>query len=209
MNDDNTPKEYKYIRVSSKSQNVARQLDENYIQFIDVCSGTIPFLQRPNASELFDLLNEYDVLAVDSVDRLGRNKMDIINTLDQLKQKKVIVQIEDLGIASFTRLKESDEWKFNYVFDIITSLLSSMAEYSRVQIKDRTAQGIAIAKIEGKYEDRITRKPISDEKFKELNKMHFKKAKANIKMSSRDLGNLLKVSKNKALKIKKMIEESK
>ena len=81
----------KYIRVSTKDQNIARQTIKNtpegfsVLEVVDKCSGTIPFNKRDNAPKVLKMAKEgvIDTLLVDSIDRLGRNTLDILQTIQE------------------------------------------------------------------------------------------------------------------------------
>ena len=78
----------RYIRVSSKGQNTARQEAKQHQDeeiFIDVISGAVKWLERPAANELMYLINSKQIthLSVASIDRLGRNAFDIQTTLNK------------------------------------------------------------------------------------------------------------------------------
>ena len=70
-----------YIRVSTLDQNPDRQLrvdiEKNYI---DKCSGSISFSERPEAKKLLSNTNVTEIV-VHSIDRLGRNTIDIMQTI--------------------------------------------------------------------------------------------------------------------------------
>ena len=88
-------KNFAYARVSSRDQNLARQLEslKQYVPderdiFIDKQSGKNT--ERPGLQLLLHSLRSGDTLYLHSLDRLGRNKEDIKNILRELKEKKVI-----------------------------------------------------------------------------------------------------------------------
>ena len=70
----------KYIRVSTKEQNTDRQTDFDGLTHIDLCSGSIPFKDRPEAKKLLSN-KEITEVHVHSIDRLGRNTLDIMQTI--------------------------------------------------------------------------------------------------------------------------------
>lgn len=194
---------YKYIRVSSeKTQNVARQIDENFEMYIDKCSGTIPFHERPEASKLMANLSERDYLEIESVDRIGRSKIDMINVLEELKNRNVVVHIKNLGIKSFL-----DSGKYNFVFDLISTLLSSLAESELVIQRERVSQGVAIAKAMGKYKGRKRNSSYTRSQYLERNANAVKiiKKHSGLGLSLRELAKLTGVSHVKVKKIKEML----
>ncbi len=114
-------KRYKYIRSSHFSQNNSYQKDKSFDMYIDICSGTIPFAERHNGSELLKVLQPNDYLAVESLDRLGRDSLDCLNTLSILKERKVNVELLNLGLSSLL-----ENGKSNPAFEIVSSVLKNI-----------------------------------------------------------------------------------
>ena len=143
---------YGYIRVSTKDQNEARQIDalaplnilpENL--FIDKQSGKD--FNRPEYIRLFQRLKEGDTLFVKSIDRLGRNYEDIQEQWRVLvKEKKVNIVVLDMPILD-TRGENTLIRAF--IADIVLQLLAFVAENERTNIRARQAEGIAAAKARG------------------------------------------------------------
>ena len=159
-----------YCRVSSIDQNVERQieavsnfalekygveLDDDDSFFIDKCSGK-DF--NRNAWIMLEMqLRQDDVLIIKELDRLGRNKEMITEVLQQLRRKKVRVHILDVP----TTLVDFDAYGnevANAMMDMINNLLvevmATIAENERIKIKQRQAEGIALAKARGVYKGR-------------------------------------------------------
>lgn len=157
----------KYIRVSTNEQNIARQENKEFIMYTDKCSGIIPFLERPQGKKvLSDIKNgKIAILHVHSIDRLGRNAMDIQNTIDLILNSGVNIIVDDLGVSALL----PDKTK-NSVFKMITDLLANVAQMERDSIKKRQAEGIAIAKAKGVYSKSRNRVPLTDSELIEKNK---------------------------------------
>lgn len=151
----------RYVRVSTPGQKLERQLvaknpDERL--FVDVCSGTIPFAEREKGSELLSD-GRIDYISVKSIDRLGRNLLDILNTLKHFEQNKVIVKVDNLGIESLVNGKP------NQAFKLIVSVLANISEMERETMLERQREGIAIAKAKGRYKGRVRGSIESKEEF--------------------------------------------
>ena len=137
-----------YIRVSTVEQNVDRQLrvdiEKNYI---DECSGSIAFKDRPEAKKL--LANE-DIteIVVHSIDRLGRNTLDIMQTIQEFTSNGINLISEKEGLQTIVDGKE------NPIAKLMIAMLGSIAEFELNRIKERQAEGIAIAKEKGRYKGR-------------------------------------------------------
>ncbi|BFM44107.1 hypothetical protein CFS9_27480 [Flavobacterium sp. CFS9] len=123
----------KYIRVSTTEQSIDRQLTVNYKQYIDKCSGSIPFNERPTAIKLLNDIadKKIDALVVHSIDRLGRNAFDIQTTLNLLSTLNINVYVENIGLYSMI------ENKPNSIFKMITDVLSNVAEMERTSLLER------------------------------------------------------------------------
>lgn len=147
---------YYYARVSSKEQNLDRQLivfqkmgasDRDVIT--DKESGKN--LDRPGYQALKNaMLRRGDTLVVKSLDRLSRNKADIKDELEYFKRNGIRVKVIDLP-TTMMDLPEGQEWVFEMVNNILIEVLGSIAEQERVSIRQRQAEGIAAAKAKGKH----------------------------------------------------------
>lgn len=154
-----------YMRVSSNEQNLDRQLeaikqfvDEEYI-YSDKASGKD--FEREGFQNLMKALRKGDTLYIKSIDRLGRNKDLIKSYMNKLKDKGVRVKIIDLP-TTMQDVPEGQEWVIDMINNIIIEVYTSMAEQERVTIKQRQAEGIAVAKAQGKHLGRPTRELPSD-----------------------------------------------
>ena len=145
--------DYAYVRVSSASQNIGRQLEdikkfnvEEKNIFIDKESGKN--FNRKNYKRLLRTVKENDLIIVKSIDRLGRNYKEIGEQWAYLTQrKKVNICVIDMPILD-TRKTPSDLLG-KFISDLILQLLSFIAENERNNIKSRQAEGIKLAKIKG------------------------------------------------------------
>ena len=150
-----------YIRISSLTQNTARQ-EVNLVgeAFVDKCSGVIPFEERPQGSKLIKMIKSGRIteLHTKSIDRLGRNAFDIACTLELLKSVGCQLEIHNLGLKMLIDKKD------NPTFNMVAAVLSQVAEMERNNIKERQAEGIAIAKAKGVYQSRATRGKVDRDK---------------------------------------------
>lgn len=145
-----------YVRVSSKDQNEARQLvsmqgygvDKIYM---DKQSGKD--FNRPEYQKMISELREGDVVILHSLDRLGRNYDCIIEEWHRItKQIKADIKVLDMPLLDTTASGNDLTGKF--VADMVLQILSYVAENERKNIRKRQAEGIAIAKEQGKYKGR-------------------------------------------------------
>ncbi|SCM99111.1 Putative transposon Tn552 DNA-invertase Bin3 [Bacillus mycoides] len=144
-----------YMRVSTKEQNLDRQFealknyvsDENYI-YSDKASGKD--MEREGFQNMLKAMRKGDTLYIKSIDRLGRNKELIKEYLQLFKEKGIRVKIIDLP-TTMQDVPEGQEWVIDMINNIIIEVYTSMAEQERQNIKQRQAEGIAVAKEKGKH----------------------------------------------------------
>ena len=169
-------KTFYYARVSSTSQNLARQIeafkadgaDEHDI-ITEKRSGKD--MDRPEYLALRNhMLRSGDTLVIMSLDRLGRNKQAIKDELEYYRKINIRVRILDLPTSNFKPAK-GQEWILDMVNNILIEVLSSQAEQERLTIRKRQSEGIAIAKVQGKYKGGHEKK-IDEEKFEILYAMY-------------------------------------
>lgn len=155
-----------YVRVSSKDQNEARQIekmrelgiDERHI-FIDKESGKD--FDREQYKALVTMLRDGDTLFIPSIDRLGRNYNEILNQWSIItKEKHADIVVLDMPLLD---TRNERDLTGTIVSDIVLALLSYIAQKERENIRTRQAEGIAIAKANGAYKGR---KPIEVDKAK-------------------------------------------
>ena len=147
-------KTYGYARVSTKEQNLDRQLialseqgiDERDI-IIDKESGK-DFDRQGYQSLKSTMLRPGDTLVVKSLDRLSRNKHDIKNELEYFKERHIRLKVLDLP-TTLMELPEDQAWVFDMVNNILIEVLGTIAEQERTTIKQRQAEGIAAARSRG------------------------------------------------------------
>ncbi len=184
-------KVYGYVRVSSKDQNIHRQIDAlakynipNKSIFVDKQSGKD--FNRPQYRRLLSLLREGDLIIVKSIDRLGRDYDEILAQWRLItKEIKADIVVADIPLLD-TRCKE-DDLTGKLIADIVLELLSYVAQAEREAIKERQAEGIASAKARGV---KFGRKPVAlPEEFEEICKRY-----STGKITMRQAGEILGIS---------------
>ena len=148
-----TKMQYGYIRVSTKDQNPDRQIfamRENGIDqkqiYMDYMSGKD--FKRPKYNKLIQKLKAKDVLVIKSIDRLGRDYEEILEQWRFLtKEKKVDIQVLDMPLLNTK--SEVDGITGVFIADLVLQILAYVAETERMFIRQRQAEGIAIAKANG------------------------------------------------------------
>lgn len=190
----------KYIRISTSGQNEARQKDSSMIEYFDIASGIVSFTERPQAMRLLDDVRSGAIktIVVHSVDRLGRNAYDIQSTMELLNKEDVNLVIENLGLHS--RI----DGKPNPIFKMICDLLANVSQIERESIKERIAEGIKIAKQQGKYKGRVKGIIETNEDFLSKYRAQIKLIK-NENFSLSQLNKMTNLSINTIRKIKTLI----
>lgn len=144
---------YGYARVSSKDQNLDRQLvaleefglERNRI-YCDKASGKD--FKRPQWLRLMRRLSSGDVLVVKSIDRIGRNYEEIVCEWRRItKAKQVDVVVLDMPLLD-TRARP-DGITGAFIAELVLQLLSYVAQIERESIRQRQAEGIEAAKARG------------------------------------------------------------
>ena len=143
---------YGYVRVSTREQNEARQIialhqfcvpDERI--YLDKQSGKD--FNRPAYKRLLRTLRPGDVLAVQSIDRLGRNYEEILEQWRLLTKKKgVAMVVLDMPLLD---TRNTRDLTGTLIADIVLQLLSYVAQKERESIRQRQAEGIAAAEERG------------------------------------------------------------
>ena len=141
-----------YARVSSKGQNLDRQLARaNEVKadkiFTDKQSGKD--LNRPDLERMFEYIREGDIVEVVSLDRLSRDYNDIQHLVQRLKDKKIKLIVDDLP-----QTNTGNELVDQFMLDMMVNLMGFVAQNERTKILERQRQGISEAKRKGVYKGR-------------------------------------------------------
>ena len=143
---------YGYVRVSSKEQNLDRQLialgkyvDDRFI-FTDKISGKD--IDRREYQLLRRIAQGGDVIYITSLDRLGRNKEKIKQELEYFKNENVRIKVLDLP-TTMVDIPEGQELMLSMVNNLLIEVLSTIAEHERETINKRQSEGIKAAKEKG------------------------------------------------------------
>ena len=140
-----------YARVSSKEQNLDRQLEALQSVskvFSDKASGQST--ERPQLQAMLDYLREGDIVIVTEVDRLGRNNKDLTEIMNAIQQKGATLEV--LNLPSMNGIE--DENLRRLINNLVVELYKYQAESERKRIKERQAQGIELAKKKGRFTGR-------------------------------------------------------
>jgi DNA invertase Pin-like site-specific DNA recombinase len=200
---------YFYSRTSTVLQNSARQIEtfkshEGFDPsrlFVERIQGNVPFMERSEAVKMFDELtnqSEPCTVVVDSIDRLGRNLIDILHTIDLFTKNKINLKSIKEG---FTTLLDNGD--VNPMAQLVISCMGSIAEMNRNQIKQRALEGIKVAQALGKYQGRKVGAIQSDEKLLQRHQSIAKKLQKGICI--RDISEITGASSATICKVKKVM----
>lgn len=142
-----------YVRVSSRSQNLDRQLTilrNKHVDkiFADKLSGATT--KRPELQKMLAYIREGDIVLVTELDRLGRNNQDLTKIMNTIQNKGATLDV--LNLPSMTGIGDPNLRQL--MTNLIIELYKYQAESERKRIIERQQQGIALAKQQGKYHGR-------------------------------------------------------
>jgi DNA invertase Pin-like site-specific DNA recombinase len=154
----------KYNRVSTQIQSGNRfeaDTDKYDLTLLDKISGTIPFKDRPQAKILINKIELGIVkeVIVEELSRLGRHTGDCITTLEWMDEKGVNVIVRNLGVQSRPNGNKNPIW------NVITSVISSLYALELDSIKERTSVGRQIYVQKGGILGRKVGSTLSDRDF--------------------------------------------
>ena len=136
---------YYYARVSTKDQNLDRQL----AAFRSLGASEREIITDKESGKS-TILRSGDTLVIKSLDRLSRNKQDIHNELQFLKDNGIRLKVIDLP-TTMMDLPEGQEWVFEMVNNILIEVLGTIAQQERATIRQRQREGIEAARSKGKH----------------------------------------------------------
>ena len=150
-------KVFNYIRVSSKEQNEARQIEAmekfnkdnnitNAIELIDKSSGTNT--DRPNLQMLLKVVGEGDLVVIKSIDRLSRNYKEVIQLWNDITSKGADIVVIDMPLLDTRQYKDL---LGDFISNLILQVLGYVAQQETEFRSKRQLEGIAIAKAQGKH----------------------------------------------------------
>lgn len=140
-------KTFYYARVSSRDQNLERQIsafkvlgaDDRDI-YCDKKSGKD--FDRENYLMLKkSLLRTGDTLVIKELDRLGRNKAEIKKELEYFKEQGIYIKILDIP-TTMLEIPKGQEWIWDMVNGVLIEVLGTIAEQERRKIIDRQREGL-------------------------------------------------------------------
>ena len=144
-----------YTRISTSiNQKVDRQIvDKDQYDYVlmDTCSGSIPLYERPKGSEIEKLISwgKLKELHVHSIDRLGRNTIDVLSTWKELTEKGIRIICKNPSLQNIDENGKEDQFS-----SLLIGILSTLSQYEKSTIRERQMEGIRIRKEKGLYRGR-------------------------------------------------------
>jgi DNA invertase Pin-like site-specific DNA recombinase len=193
-----------YCGVSTADQKTDRQrVTETDFDLVieDKCSGAIPFFEREGGREIKKLTDKgvLKSLAIYSIDRAGRDLRDILNTIHFFSQKGIAINFISQGLTTLT-----PDGKENAISKLMISILGTVSEMERSQIRERQLDGIRIAKARGVYKGR--KAGSREDALAFLSKKKNKEALDLLKigLKCQQVANAVGLNKNTVTKIRKL-----
>ncbi len=199
-----------YTRISTSiNQKVDRQIvdkDQYDYVLIDKCSGSIPLFERPNGSEIEKLITrgELKELHVHSIDRLGRNTIDVLSTWKDFTEKGIRIICKNPSIQNI-----DEDGKVDQFSSLLTGILSILSQYEKSTIRERQMEGIRLRQEKGLYGGRrintrdtptqLLKKPKSKKILEYLDKGY----------TYHDISKIIPCSRTTIVKVKKTREDLK
>jgi len=194
-----------YVRVSTLDQKTDRQKsDQKEFDLLieDKCSGSTPFFQREGGKKILTLIEKgmVDSISCHSIDRCGRDLLDILSVIRFMNEKLIPMIFIQQGLITI-----DDEGKENAISKMMISILGTIAELNRKQIKEAQMEGIALAKLRNVYKGR--RKGAKSDIQKWIQKPKIAKTIEYLKKGykAKEISRIVGIHVNTITKIKKLI----
>jgi len=199
-----------YLRVSTAGQTIDRQFTDSGSEIIEgaqrykeVDSGRILFAERDKAKLLIEQIEAGNIkeVYVHSIDRIGRNTVDVLNTVKYFTSKGVNLISKQEGLRTL-----NEDGSENMIASMIIGILSTLSEWDYKKRRINQKEGIAVAQAKGKYKGRPEGSGMSNEAYL---KKHSKVVKTlELKNSLRDTAKLCEVSLSTVQKVSQAMQET-
>lgn len=151
---------FNYVRVSTALQNTDRQLFDVPCdrEYVDRLSGKNT--NRPQLQAMIDNIRNGDVINCHSMDRLARNVRDLLDLIEKITSKGGEIRFFKENLT-FSNTQKGDAFQ-----KLMLVMLGAISEFERNLILERQREGIAVAKLKGKYKG--GKNKLSNEQIQEL-----------------------------------------
>jgi len=147
---DGSQRVFAYARVSTVEQLTENQRDQIaragysirpkfFIE--EQVSGSVPAAQRPGFQRLLERMDEGDTLVVTKLDRIGRDSIDVQQTVERFQTEGIRLVVLQLGNLDLTSSAGS----------LMVKMLAAVADFERDLIIERTQAGQARARAAGTH----------------------------------------------------------
>mgnify|MGYP001513476276 FL=1 len=155
---------FNYIRVSTVEQNTERQLRDVVCDRVYEEKVSGKDTNRPQLQAMLSNIRSGDIINIHEMSRLARNTRDLLNLVEDITSKgaTIIFHKENL---TFKGDEKQDPYQ-----KMMMTMLGAVAELERSILLERQREGIAVAKMNGKYKG--GKNKLSDEQVAELNALH-------------------------------------
>ena len=140
-----------YARISASDQNMARQLEQlKHVDklFQEAISGASK--DRSQLQAMLEYIREGDIVVVIELERLGRDNKELTKVMNEIQAKGATLEV--LNLPTLRGIKDDNLRRL--LNNLILELYKYQAQAERERIKERQAQGIVLAKKQGKYRGR-------------------------------------------------------
>ena len=141
---------FAYARVSTVEQLTENQREQIARAGYDIApkrfieeqiSGSVPAAQRPGFQRLLERLDEGDTLVVTKLDRIGRDSIDVQQTVERFQSEGIRLVVLQLGNLDLTSSAGA----------LMVKMLAAVADFERDLIIERTQAGQARARAAGTH----------------------------------------------------------
>ena len=136
---------FNYIRVSTVEQNTERQLKDIACDRIYEEKISGKDTNRPQLQAMLSNIRSEDIINIHEMSRLARNTRDLLNLVEEITSKGATVVFHKENLT-FKGNEKQDPYQ-----KMMMTMLGAVAELERNLILERQREGIALAKLHGKY----------------------------------------------------------
>jgi DNA invertase Pin-like site-specific DNA recombinase len=127
-------------RIEGRALEMGWRLEGTFVEA--GVSGSVPFSERPEGAQLLKLVKPGDAIVSPKLDRMFRSALDALQTIEELKRRKVSLWLLDLG----------GDVSGNGISEMMLTILAAVAQFERVRIGERIRDAKAHLRASGKHQ---------------------------------------------------------